>query len=153
MSFQIDLSDHPEFIGIIFFVVGVVFVAFTVFMAVDTSRLKRVCTEDTTARVVDIYTKESYDDDGYVKQTYYPVFEYTAAGEVLEETYRVGTNPCAYYVGQVVPLKYNPDNLYEFVVVGEKTSTLIMVIFGGIGTLFTIIGIVFLITLRSQRFR
>lgn len=77
--------------------------------------------------------------------TYFPVFEYDANGEVQRVRSAIGSSPCRYQVGEQVELHFNPDNPCEIFVERDLSMLLMLqIVFCGVGGLFAILGMVFL---------
>lgn len=130
----IVLSCIFLFIGIMFTIVS------AVFLGVNNER-KEKCTGQTEAVVIRMVRESSSSGGGYA-----PVFSFTVSGKeyVVKENFY--SNPPKYSEGDIVDIRYDPDdprNIYS-----DETDVfgLITKIFGGIGIGFTAIGAVILIT-------
>ena len=133
----------------IFIFVGVCFTIISICIKMNSDRKENVCTEKTTAEVVDIIRKVSHDVDEGDSVTFAPVFTYkTSKGEVTVES-NVSSNPCDYYKGQKVELYINPEKPTEYYIPGDKTINLITAIFAGIGIILTIVGAVIAVFIRK----
>ncbi len=96
------------------------------------------CTMETEAQVVD-YEISTHTEDGIPQDSYYPVFRYQADGFCREGTGAVGHPDQPYELGDIVKIRYNPENPDEIDVPGENKTTLF---FGGVAI---VLGIVFFV--------
>ena len=97
-------------------IIGFIFVAVGVFLYFNNQRLSKVCTRETMATVVDM--KEDFEiDEGVTRYMYYPVIEYMADNEMIEETMKSGSSTPAYRIGEKINILYNPNKVTEFIVV------------------------------------
>ncbi len=126
------------FIGLIFLIIGLVFMHLH-------KKKKNLCTARTVGQVVDIVSRTSTDSDGYSSVAYSPVISYWVNGIEVRQTNSVYSRPCRYTVGQNVEVMYDPMEPGKMLVAGDKSETLLFGIFTGLGGLFFILGIVFII--------
>ena len=135
--------------GIIFTLVGAIvgglFTGAGIWLKKNTEKKKQLCTAGTTATVVDIKVSQSSENG----TMYRPVFEYTANNQVFRKESDVSSSNCEYQVGQTVNMMYNPaDPTYVYFPDDKSTSFIsnICLYLGvGVGTLFVILGVVFII--------
>jgi hypothetical protein len=74
--------------------------------------------------------------------TYYPVVSYrTSNGTVEEFSSLVSSNPAAYDVGEKVEVYYDPNRPQSAEIRGFFTQWFVVLIFGGLGLVFTSIGV------------
>lgn len=126
-------------------IIGIVLIGAGIFMYFRTNELARVCTEKATATVVNMreeWTTDNTSDEGS-RYIYYPIIEYTANGEKVKAEISSGSNPPAYSINDTVEILYNPNKTSEFIVSGANQA-LVWIILGGLGIVFTIVGIVFI---------
>ncbi|HEY6814851.1 MAG TPA: DUF3592 domain-containing protein [Croceibacterium sp.] len=97
-----------------------------------------------------IASRDNDDDGGY---TYAPMVEFRdAAGELHRFTSRVGSNPPSYSTGEAVEVIYTPQAPDEAVIDSFADRFLMPSIFGGLGALFTAIGLGLLLAwVRGRR--
>ena len=98
------------------------------------------CTEKTEAVVVDMKQEFSSDNDSSTYM-YYPIIEYKIGDETVRVTMDRGSNTPAYDINEKITILYNPDKTKEFIVKGEKTSSIMSIVFMAIGVLVTGYGI------------
>jgi hypothetical protein len=73
--------------------------------------------------------------------TYYPVVSYTTRdGKVVTFSSGVSTNPPSYEVGESVEVYYDPQNPNGAEIKGFFSQWFVVLIFGGLGLIFTSIG-------------
>lgn len=151
-SYQVQNSKSAfKLVSIIFMFIGLIFLAVGIGFAIHENNLKNKCTLEVSAVVSDILSKESRheDDDGYTTYTtvYSPVYTYYVDGEIYtshNDTYSSNYN---YRRGQTVQLFCDPDDPETFYAPEDSTSTILTVVFCGIGGLFVVIATVFIILL------
>ena len=125
--------------GVVFALVGLVFAGIAVFMYTSDSNTKAKLTEVTGGEL----SNSGYyiDDDG--DAMYKPTYTYTVNGE----EYRCGSIASSSTVPEdIVDVYYNPNMVEECRTSRDDAdSVLFYAIFGGMGVLFVIIGIICLI--------
>ena len=124
--------------------VGIIFLGVGCFMFFKNSNLQKVCTEETEATVVDIKEEMNTDENG-LSYMYYPVIEYDANGEKIRVTMSSGSSTPQYNKNDKVSVLYNPNNVNEYIVKGEKTTGIMSIVFMVLGVLVTGYGIFVLI--------
>lgn len=117
-------------LGLIFFFVG---------FGIKTAYKKRKirCIRQLSGIVVDIEETRSVSNDGMVRKSWYPIFEYEVDGQKIQKRSLYGGAQQDFYKGQQVNVFVNPLNLNEFYV-PEQNS-------GMLGKLFMLIGICLLL--------
>ena len=119
----------PDISAIIFLIIF----GFILFLPDITNLLKKnKCTRSTSGKVVDITTSTSRTNHR-VKTLYTPVIEYEANGHYYTQEYFISGNSCNYHMGDVVEIRYNPDDpadfiIYEQINVKKIISVLIILI-------------------------
>lgn len=74
--------------------------------------------------------------------TYHPVVAFEASdGKHYTFHSDMGTNPPSYNVGERVEVRYNPTNPYDAMLTGFWSMWGLIAIFGGLGTIFSSIGL------------
>jgi hypothetical protein len=71
-----------------------------------------------------------------------PIFEYEVAGEKYTYEASVSSTPPSYFIGEEVDIYVNPDDPYEILIDTFTDRWLVVVIFGSMGLVFLLIGIV-----------
>ena len=124
-------------------VIGIALIGFGVFTYFRTGELVRVCTEKTTATVVDM--REDFDaSNDTIRYVYYPIIEYTVNDQLVEQELSSGSNTPAYRIGETLEILYNPNNVKEFLVAGENQN-LSWILASAVGVVFLVVGIVVLV--------
>ena len=121
---------------------GVVFVAVGVFVFVRGNNIQKRCTEEIVGTVVEIEREISTDSDGYQEYMYYPVIEYKAGEETVTKKYNVGSGNSKYNLEDKVTVLYNPDNVEEYIIKGDKSSNLIGIVFIVLGAVVVVAGFI-----------
>ncbi len=138
-------------IAFVFMLIGVVFLAVGIGFVIYANNMKNKCTLEVTAVVSDILSKEERheNDDGYTTYTtvYTPVYTYYANGQMYTSHSNTYSSNSSYRRGQTVQLFCDPDDPITFYSPKDTTSTILTVVFCGIGGLFIVIATVFIILL------
>lgn len=132
-----------HFGAFIFMGMGLLFLLIGILLVKMFARRRQAATMVTTARVVDVERGRDSNGSTY----YYPVFEYYAGGRMLRVKSSVGSSPCRYQTGEEIELFYDPEKPEKFWCMRDtKMMKLLCGIFMGIGGIFLVLGIVFMIT-------
>lgn len=93
------------------YLIGGLFIAAGLFLAISTIYRNGKCTEPATAHVCRIVEERSYDSEtGGYSVAYYPVFQFFAKdGTLVEAKATVGRGSVKCQVNDTVELRYNPD--------------------------------------------
>ena len=127
--------------GILFLLVGIIFIVAAVIIMLQGDSLQKRCTEQTTGTVVDVICESNYNTShNEVKHTYYPVIEYKVDDRTITQRSNIGQNPPKYKVGQQVEICYNPNNVAEFIIKGDSTSLYIAIGFIALGSVAVAVG-------------
>jgi len=121
-------------------IVGIIFLAIGIFMYVKNDTLIKNCTEEVEATVVDMKQEFSADEDGS-SYMYYPIIEYTVGEDTIRVTMDSGSSTPAYDINEKITILYNPNKVKEFIVKGEKTSSIFSIVFMALGVFVTGYGI------------
>ena len=122
-------------------IIGIIFIGVSIFMYYRNEYLIKNCTVETEATVIDMKEELSTDTDSVTTYMYYPIIKYNARGETVTETMSTGSNNPKYNINEKITILYNPNNIKEFIVKGEKTSTIFSIVFAILGLLATGYGI------------
>ena len=139
--------------------IGVLFIGIGIFILVSGNAKIKRCTKETVGTVVDIKEEYSKDSDGDIKYTYYPVIRYEAGGRTITKQSSSGSssssklsvgggitlsaNHSKYSINDSITVLYNPDDVEEFIIEGEKNnSSIVGIIFIVLGSIATIFGII-----------
>ena len=85
----------------------------------ESSRLKKVCTEEAQAVVIDFHVTGNvyWDDDKEIdKRVYYPLFEYSVNNETYRKQSSTGENVKRVAVGGSMAILYDPANPDDYYV-------------------------------------
>ena len=131
------MENGEILIGAIFLVIGIVLILISL-------RKRKVCTEVTTAKVIDTQTsvnrEKNYNSDGgyeiNTSVSITPIYEYYVNGN--KYIGKANSNKSVVTIGQEVQIHYNPNKPQEF----YEGKNIMPIICGGI---CTVIGIVFLL--------
>lgn len=143
---------------LIFITIGILFaiVGFYIFKKGD-AKVKR-CTAETQGTVVEIVEKTEKNQDGDYEYVYYPVISYQANNETVtkqssfgyssqtklnvSDNFAISLSHSKYRINDSIKVLYNPNNIEEFVLEGEKNNSYIMgIVFIILGSLVAILGI------------
>lgn len=133
-----NMNGFKKFIPLI---LGIVLVGAGIFTYFRGNELARVCTEKSTATVVNM--REEFDTSTNtegMRYLYYPIIEYQASGATVKGELGSGSNPPAYSINDKVEILYNPSKTSEFIVAGENQN-IVWIILTGLGAIFTCVGI------------
>ena len=123
-------------------IVGIIFLAVGAFMFFRNDSLVKNCTVEAKAIVVDLKEDFSTDSDSGASYIYYPIIEY----QVGEKTVRVvmdnGSSTPKYNINEKITILYNPDKPKQFIVKGDKSSSIFSIVFLALGVFVTGYGIV-----------
>lgn len=119
-------------------IIGLLFLGAGIFLFVKDRNMTRDCTAEAEATVVDMEAELSTESDGFL---YYPIIEYKAGETTVRERLSRGSGSPAYDVGDKITVLYNPDDADEFIVKGEKTSSVFSIVFMVLGLLVTGYGV------------
>lgn len=123
------------------FIVGIVFIGVGVFMFIKNENLVKKCTVEVEATVVDMREEFSADSDGS-SYIYYPILEYRTSENNLRVKMDYGYSHPKYSVGDKVTILYNPQKESEFIIKGERASSVFSIVFTILGLLITGLGTV-----------
>ncbi|NJP95527.1 DUF3592 domain-containing protein [Nonomuraea sp. FMUSA5-5] len=140
-------------IGAIFAVVGFVLVSVAVTLAVTTaSFLGSAERVDGIVVEMTVKTSTSRDSNGRTRESvsWYPTVEFTVDGRRHSFRSSTGTNPPMYEKGDVVPVAYDPGDPSDAMIAAFWPAFLAPVIVGGLGVLFTPVGVVLFVKGRRS---
>ena len=120
---------------------GIALIALGIYLIVHNNQLEKRCTVEVTGTVVDITREETTDSDGFTEHTYYPIIEYTANGETVSVKGNDGSNPSKYSIDDKIDLLYNPENVKEYMIKGDKSSQIAGIISIVVGVLLLGVGV------------
>ncbi|MBR1377195.1 MAG: DUF3592 domain-containing protein [Bacilli bacterium] len=131
-----------KFLGII---VGIIFLAVGIFMFIKNNNLVKNCTVEVEATVVDMKQELSTDSDDMMTYMYYPIIEYQVGEDTIRETMSNGSSTPEYSINERLTILYNPNKTTEFIVKGDKTSSIFSIVFMVLGVFVTGYGIVMVV--------
>jgi len=126
-------------IGVIIF--GIVFAIIGLFVFVKGNEQTKRCTEEAVGTVIEIKEDLSTDDDGNPTYTYYPVIQYVVGERTITKRSSSGSSSLAYHLNDKVDILYNPNNVEEYIIKGDKTSNIIGIVFIILGVIVCIVGV------------
>ena len=106
-----------------------VFIGIGIFVISKGNHLRKACTVEAIAKVVEIRTTTSAEDG----DSYYPVLEYNANGQIMREESSIGSSNQEYQINDNVDILYNPENPKEFLIKGEFDIRILGIIFVVLG--------------------
>ena len=117
-----------ELASVIVIVIGLAVTALGIWILIRKKRKDAVCTEEVTAELLHYETQEfgtSSTSDRRRNESgdttyYYPVFRYIANGEEKAVQSSSGRNSKRWKEGSQVPIRYNPEQPANLVIVGDK---------------------------------
>lgn len=118
-------------IGVLFIIVGIVVLN-------QGNNLKRRCTEETIGTVVELILERGYDN----KYTYFPVVEYQAGDRRVSQKSRSGQKPPKYKEGEKIEICYNPDNIQEYIIKGDLTSSFLGILAIVLGSIAVVVSFI-----------
>ncbi len=121
-------------------IVGVIFLAVGVFMYIRNNNLVKNCTVETEATVVDMKQDFNTDGDGSTYM-YTPILEYKVGEDTIRVTMDKSSSTPAYNIDEKITVLYNPNKVKEFIVKGEKSSSIFSIVFIALGVFVTGYGI------------
>lgn len=127
-------------IGIIIF--GLIFVIVGIFIFIKEKEQTKRCTEEIVGIVTEIKDDTSIDEDGNLTHTYYPIIQYTAGDRIITKQSSSGSSSSIYHFNDKVDILYNPNNVEEFIIKGDKTSNILGIVFIVLGSIVCILGVI-----------
>lgn len=129
---------------ILVILVGIVIVGVGIFSLVSAKGLSKRCTVEAVGTVTEIKVEESFeeDHDGVTRTsyTYYPVIEYNAGDQIVSKQSNNGSGSPNYKVNDKIDILYNPDNVEEYIIKGDKSSNIVGIVFVAVGVVVAIFG-------------
>lgn len=146
------MSKVVKFVGSVMAGMGTLFSVIGVMNALDTRSFIDSSIQ-TQGTVIDVVRRSSRDSDGHISSAYYPVVKFTSAsGEETIFESNTGTNPPSYSRGQSINILYNPQQPNAARENSWFTLWGFPAIFGGIGSIFVVIGgALFLVKIPVQQ--
>ncbi|WP_190971986.1 DUF3592 domain-containing protein [Bifidobacterium vespertilionis] len=133
-----DSGISPSTILRIFFVVGLFILLGSGYAGYQHWHLSQVCTQPSSARIVDVRYEPAVDEDD--SDTWTATIQYTADGG-LEYTKPGAVSTSTegkYQVGDEIAIRYNPSNPSEYIIIGDNSWL-------GFAIIGSILGIVFIL--------
>lgn len=141
-----SIKANGSQIAILFLLIGVAFVAAGVVGWKVSSAKESHCDATAIATVVDMIEGET--EDGYV---YYPVLQYMVNGQEYKGRYSIGSYPPAFEIGGKTRIMYNSEDPWEFIVKGDSTPIILVIVFSILGVAMVLVGVTVLILVKSRR--
>ena len=141
MSIRFHSSD-PRLIGLIFAFIGLIFCVIALLMYIDTLNSLRG-TIAAQGRIVSCEMKRVTNSDKSVSYQCRPTVHFTTtSGEDVDFVSSMSSN--TFHEGDEVPVQYHPDHPRNALISSFMGLWFLPLIFGGLGSLFVIIGILLL---------
>lgn len=121
--------------------IGLVFAGIGVYMLKQGNEVAERCTQETVGTVVEL-VEESDISDTTIDYSYYPVVQYNVGDQQFTKKYTTGSGTPAYYVDQQIDIKYDPNKPEDYIIVGDKSSNVLGIIFTAMGIFVAICGVV-----------
>lgn len=118
-------------------IIGLVFFSFGLFNLLAYMKLTKNCPSTADATIIEfkkVPTRRAM-------YTYYPVYSYTVDGVEHTIKSKTGKSSWKFHVGDIIQLKYNPNNPNIYYVPSDKTRYLISFGAIAIGVIFPIVTI------------
>ena len=125
----------------LFLIVGLIFVVVAIWAITSEVKSRKNCTQETTAVVVDYEKDDHIDSNGKRSNSYFPIVKYQVEGISYKEKYTTGSGRKKYKIEEEVQIAYNPNDVREFYIKGDKGPFLIGGVFIFLGTVAVIVGI------------
>lgn len=123
---------------LIFICIGVIFIVGGIVVLNQGNSLKKRCTEETIGTVVEFIREVDFDN----KSTYFPVIEYQAGDRTISQKSRAGQNPPKYKEGEQIEIYYNPNNVQEYIIKGDSTSSFLGILVIVLGAIVVVVGFI-----------
>ena len=133
---------------LIIIIIGIVAIGLGIFILISGSRLAKVCTAETTGTVVGILREEEIDSEGYTSISYAPQIEYKVGEKLITAKGNGSSNASAHTVGEQIQIMYNPDNVEEYMIKGDNSSSIGGIIWIVLGIVVLLVGVVKFLTGR-----
>ncbi|MBQ8131459.1 MAG: DUF3592 domain-containing protein [Bacilli bacterium] len=126
---------------IIMVIVSIIFIGVGSFVMIREKNDVKVCTEEAVGTVIEIVEEEDISDDT-ISYTYYPVIEYEVDGNKISGKSTTGSGNSKYQVNDKVDILYDPNKPSHYIIKGDKTGSIIGIVFIVFGIGFFIYSIV-----------
>ena len=130
----------PSMIGIVFAVVGVVLLAIGVKIYLSTKKFLATAV-GAQGTVIEMVERTRRDREGDVSTMWAPKVRFEVAGKPIEFESSVGASPPRYKEGQTIDVKYDPQDPNNAKVASGSSYWTGPIILGGLGVIFTIVGL------------
>lgn len=129
------MTDFEAVIFSVFFcIISLVFLLISNECNKNLEEKKKLCTRETLAKVVNVRSGRVISSD-MNSNVWYFTYRYDANGETVEQESKIGISTKCFSEGESVKLYYNPKQIRQIYVPGDKTSSL--------GKIFKLLGIMF----------
>ena len=137
--------------------IGLLFIGTGIFTLVSGNAKAKRCSVAAVGTVIEIQKERTTDSDGNHKYTYFPVIEYQAGDRTITKrsnsdssskfSFSIGgasvsSSKSKYNINDSIDIMYNPDNVEEFIIKGDKGPNFIGIFFIFLGALAAICGII-----------
>lgn len=122
-------------------IIGIAAIGLGIFIMISGNKLAKVCTEETTGTIVGILREEETDSEGYTSIVYTPQIEYKVGEQLVTAKGKESSNASAHKVGEQIEIKYNPNNVEEYMIKGDNSSNIAGIIWIVLGVIVLLVGI------------
>lgn len=150
------VEDYKDFIKFkilfcgVFSLVGLVFTIVGICVYQNHTHKVEVCTYEVAGSVIDLEAKRSTNSDGDSTTAYYPVFRYEVGDLTYVKESNSGSSNPRYHIGESVVMLLNPNNYDEYLVKGDSSPIIFCLIFGGLGVVSLLIGVLSAIFMKFK---
>lgn len=123
---------------LLFICLGILFVIAGIVVLNQGNNLKNRCSEETIGTVVELI-REVNSDDEYI---YFPVIEYQVGDDIISQKSRSGQGSPKYREGDQIEIFYNPDNIQEYIIKGDSTSSFVGIMAIVLGSVAVLAGFI-----------
>lgn len=137
---------------VIVLIIGVVFIAVSIFAISSYQHLQKVCTGKVYGTVIDLVERRSTSTSNGHRRTSYsyaPVVQFMVNGREYTVESNTSTNPPSHQVGDTIEVHYNPDNPEETYFEKDAVALILGVVFGVIGFALIIIPAIVLVLFKT----
>jgi hypothetical protein len=144
---SVNKGRFSTIFGGIFGLIGLVLLCVGIALAASTASFLASATR-TDGTVVALTEQTSYDRQGRSSTSWYPTVEFTVDGKRYSFQSSTGSNPPSYKKGESVPVAYDADDPSNARIASFWAAYLAPLIVGGLGVVFTPIGVVLFVNGR-----
>ena len=126
---------------ILVILLGVIFIGVGIFVLIQSNDLAKKCTEENIATIVNYHIETSTDSDNNITYTYYPIINYNVGTKSVTKQSKTGYGNEKYNINEKITILYNPNNVEEFIIKGDKTGNILGIAVIVAGAIALVLGI------------